>query len=472
MSEQTASVSVALTEKKQVEILALTFRAFHTSERERVWPGFQLSHLPTIVHFKNDHVYAFQFKGARELWSLQVIQRYPVLFCSHYPSSLSHLMLHPAFSIEGQRAFVFKMEDEGKRADLSLLTFIHERFHLHQFQYFADIKGIKEAYQDHRNEDNLVLMEIEHRVLVRFLMEMEPSRKEEALKDYLAVNATRQALLAPASRAWESHQQHMEGLADYVSLKAFQVFPFLPSFQAEEYVLRMREGKTTGLTAISQDAIKGRHYFVGAVLGMALDFCHVQDWKMAVQQGKASLQDLLAQALPLSSLEVYARLSRLHEEEEWEDIRSGIHEKLEKEKREFEEVRQAFHQQEGIAVSVSLPKQRTSGGGSYQKMYHFDYLKIALGETSCTTSQDQQWKLNFDAIPFLFEHKSGERIFKLKEDALFQIDGRAIALRDLLDQEQSLSFTSLFWKEEGSELACSLAGRLYAEEGRICVKFD
>lgn len=460
-------------EQQSMETLALTFQAFEQEDSSTIWPHFHLSDRPAVFHFKNGHVYAMGLVRSMPVWEQRLIQRYPVLFCSQYPISLAPL--HPSFPCGKQRAFVFCVDHGDETSFFPLLTFVHERFHLYQFQFFYK-ENIREAVAaDYQNIDFLAWMELEHRLLTFFLQSSDPTSKLQHLKNYVAVSQTRRQCLQPASVLWEDHLQKMEGLADYVSVKTFQVFDYLPHFNAEEVLLEMRKKKTNGLIFSSQDIMKGRHYFVGAVLGWALDFCGITHWKWRIENEKIALQTMLENALYMEKREKQERLLHVQKTLNWMEIKRQIHQQLEKEKRKGKEILQAFAAQEGIIIRMGTPSGHMSSGGQHQKSCQISRInaKALMHDTSISSSQDQSWTARFTNFPLVFEEQNGERIFKLNPQAVLELDENQISLEKMLQENRiEVHFSSLSLKDDSYELNSKRSGKICIESEAIFLKFN
>src|SRR4029077_4416163 len=159
---------------------------------------------------------------------------------------------------------------------------------------------------------------------------------------------------------------------------------------------------TKGLIFSTQDAIKGRHYFVGAALGWALDFCGIVHWKSRIEREDISLQSMLENVFFMEEAEKQERVMRVQKTLNWLEMREKIDQQLNKEKKEGEKVLQTFEAQEGIVIHMGLPSGHMSSGGRHQKSYQVDRLKALLEDTSLSTSQDQSWTLQFKSIPLVF----------------------------------------------------------------------
>lgn len=308
-------------EERSIGIMDHIFRQFQEKGGQEIWPGFHLADQSILFHFQNRHAYAFGLNNPSDLWEPKMVEGNRVLYCSRYPNVLP--LLHPHFRLGGEKVFVFHLNLVEDSPFLPLLTFIHERFHFHQFQFFQKEQVTPVEMSDYQDIDRLTAMEMEYRLLRSFLEATDQEMKQEYLKNFLAVSEMRRRALHPHSRQWEDHQQKMEGLADYVSVKTFQTFSTIPDFHPEKWLLKMKQMKNPG-TITTQDAIKGRHYFVGAALGWALDYYNINDWKLKIEKEKLSLQQLLEETLPESHEQRKKRFFKLKVSSQWVKIQKEV----------------------------------------------------------------------------------------------------------------------------------------------------
>lgn len=464
-----SGISIDSDEKRQVEILSSALDSFGTDEAKNIWPGFRLNESPAVVHFKSGNIYSFYLRSSPQWQNLSFGQK-NVTFSSHDHWGVTKIMMHPGFSIDGQQSFIFSWGKDVEKStyNLSLLTFIHERFHLHQFGHF--IKHEKGAhYSEEWNEKNQILIGIENWLLTEFLMEKDQSTtREEWLKDYIAVNTIRVKLLKAPSIQWEDLQQQMEGMADYVSLRTFEIFPLIESFSMEEAILHLREKKTGRDYSFVNDAVKGRHYFIGSTLGFALDL-YGADWKSQVEGGIA-LRTLLKQALPMSQEEMRSRFDRLKRSSNYKEIAADIKQGVAKEKSELDKVLHSYENSEGLTVHLGRPKSSLSGGGKKQGHYSLGKrATLTTGETSFASSSDQLWRLKFTDIPFVLEDKGGGKSFKIGEEAIIMIDQEEIFINELDENPKSFSKVSL--EDDHCEFFAELPGHIYSDQGVVKIKF-
>lgn len=460
-------------EQRSIETLALTFQSFEEKGADPIWPGFDLASSPAVFHFNNGHVYAFGLKGPLPLWEKRLMNRCPVWYCPSHPASL--VPLDPTFRIENQEAFVFCLDHGNDASDLPLLTFVHERFHLHQFQYFQKGSAGRPLPSDYQTVDQLAWMELENRLLSHFLKTDDRKVKMEGLKDFIAVNQTRRMTMHPASVRWEDHQQMMEGLADYVSVKTFQTFSLIPSFKAEEALLEMRDKKTAGNRSLLLDGIKGRHYFIGAVLALALDDCGTKDWKKRIEAGTVSLLQLLEISMGSDENGRRERVARVKEQLDWAAIQQRIAKHIEKEKKEREQMISSFAKQEGVVINIGIPSGHMSAGGRHAKSCQLDQgRKVYVEDTSTAASEDQSWMLRFKGIPLVIEGLKGERQFKMAPDVILQVDGNLMVLKTVLEKasDKELPFSCIEFQTPFCELSSTRPGKLIGQGNSLSLEFD
>lgn len=456
-------------EQHYIGTLASTAQAYEKKGGDSIWPHFQPFNQPVLFHFKNGQAYAFKFYSHSPIWEKQAIKGCRVLFCSRVPIPLAPL--HPSFPLENQRAFVFSLDHHEDSSDLPLLTFVHERFHIHQFEFFRKEKIVEAVDADYQSIDQLALMELEHCLLTRYLKAADFNEKIHSLKDFLAVCRLRRKPLAEVTVKWEDHQQKMEGLADYVSVKTYQLFPVIPDFNVANTLLEMRENKAGG--SLKQDALKDRHYFVGAVLAFALDDCQVPHWKMRIQNGRSSLYEMLHEVLSMDPFESDERVLNVQHQFDWQGIQGNIEAVFKKDAKESDQALRAYENQKGIEIRMGLPKGRMSSGGTHDQSYAIDYgRKVLVKDVSVSASLDESWKLCFKAIPFLIENQKGERTFKLDPGVVLEVDGRKISIQEILRFNRPLKFTKASFQDPSCDLVSKRSGSISIENGSLMFRFD
>lgn len=459
--------SVNNSEKKEIVLLARTFHHFADENADSVWPGFQLNDQPVFFHFNGGYVYAMGLKEKSAIWEERNFDDFSILFCAEFPIPLP--VFQTQYPFQNEKVFVFKLDD--RQDDFTVLTFIHERFHSFQFTHFQKEKVTKPNIQDYQNPDNLVLIEAENRILTAFIKAGDPEIKSELIKDYFAVNEYRRQSLHPESIKWEDHQQKMEGLADYASLKTFQVYPLIADFCPEDYLLQMRQKKNNGSIYSAKDIIKERHYFVGAALGFALDFCKVDHWKEDVAKANGSLHNLLKKSISIDEQEQSSRLARIETELDFSALQEEIHLQFEIAKKEADKIREDFQEQNGVTIKVTIPPGSMSASGRHNKSMQIDNQRALIEDTSLSCGQDHSWFFSFTNIPLVFEELNGSRTFKIGTDDIIELDGKKMAVKEVLKQNSTADFSTIKLKNDHCELDANRLGTLSIVQGTLLIQF-
>lgn len=400
-----------------------------SSRENSGWPNFYINEIPTLLTFETGRIYAVGLKGS-EKWKKIRIDGQELYFSDEDFWNATGLKLHPAFDIEGQKAFLFQISKEPNLKHV----FAHERFHLYQLKHFSPDKPSQEGYTDHLNQNNLALAKLEDRILGAFLKQEDNEMRLELLKDFLAVHDQRKKEISLSSKLWEDQQQRMEGLADYV---AFQ----------------MGEGILGLINSIGQDAqnedlsdyiIKWRHYFTGAALAYGLDFIEAPDWKIAVEKGR-SLAECLEDYLPVEA----DRLEAIKLKFDYAEISKKVEKLVLEFAAQLETLRENYENLEGFPVRIGTPRGLgITGGGSTEKIFSLeDGTTISLNDASSSTTSDSNWKFSTHSMPYLIQNGQGYREFKAEEMDVY-LNKRALSLADIFERPGEYPFRSIRFEGE------------------------
>lgn len=467
-----AHVSPQTTELETVKTVAQILDLFHSKKGQDVWPGYDLLTTPVIIWFNNGHIYAFNLKSTNPAWKERTILQTRVKFSEKDLWGIKDVEMHPAFSVENQPSYVFHMDMMQGNPYIPFLVFIHERFHSYQFEHFANPDSIGSGYQYHTDIDNLALVKLEENALLNFI-NANNSEKLNHLKDFAAVHQVRYKRMNADSIAWERNQQRMEGMADYASLKALETPNILPRFSSQRH-LHFSLYTYLNDESISDTTIKRRHYGVGATLGYALDYLSIQDWKKKVQDHARSLDELVLQALSLSDEEAAQRCSQVKEKYRFNDIRQYIANNVKEYKKEIDGLIQSYQTQKGVDVYLNKPPgQSVSGGGEDRGMYYLhDGSTISVKNSSTSMTDDKNWNMSLDKIPYLIQEKSGERHFKVENDLTITLDGKRYTIDDLMQDSQVKAFKTISWKGSQSEFKCEQhPGYIKVDNKKLIIDF-
>lgn len=392
-------------------------------EEQKAWPGLQWNEAPLIVSFGEKEVYALGLNGDRTVWQEIDIEGEKLLFTAQNPENVARERLHPFFPIEEQEAFVFKMS--GPRA-VKILA--HERFHRFQMDHFEEGDSAA-GYAQHLNAENVALMAVEEALLQEFVQK----GSLESLEQYAAVHRERVELIDEDSLAWEEMQQRFEGLADYVAAKM--------SGEESQVLAKLEEDD------LVENAMKWRHYGVGAALGLALDALNVKEWKEQVQEG-ASLGNLLDQALTFTKDQDRALAKKAKQRFQYKKKKKKIEQQIAKYQKLLRNIDEEFLSMEGPSLKIGkLDGVGISGGGRSEAIYYLtDGSQVIVKDQSFSGSMDGRWTFETKEPTTLYQRSEGYREVKAMSEVDIVIDDQAFQEEVDCPREypfQSLSLDSL-----------------------------
>lgn len=462
--------SLSADEKQTISSVNQLINESHEKKAEEVWPGFDLTSAPILITFGNGHVYAFNLKSTNPVWKKITVAGTSVLFSEKDHWGLSKSMMNPQFPIEGQNAYAFNLDQAEGDTQKIFEILVHERFHRYQFDHFP-MENMKGNYLDELNVDNLALMQMEERALANFF-QAKGEQKKEFLLDFAAINQTRRAILKKASVMWEDHQQIMEGLADYVSFKIFDVLKIFDQYEGNGKLKTMLETYAKS-PEITERAVKWRHYGVGAAMGYGLDFLHVKGWKHKIEKG-ASMTAMLDEAVHLTPTEVSDRMGIIEVAYDFKAVREKVSSTVANYQKNMDDLAAAYDKLEGVAIQVGRPKKSSISGGGFtaRTLYLADGTTISLQDSSMMTNKENTWCLELEEVPFVFQNYSGEREFKIELDLQVTLDGKAYLLRDLVASNAHLSFNTIELKGKACRFTSKKsAGAFTVEGGKVYITF-
>jgi len=458
-------------EKAFVGQVVHTLDALH-ADHQKVWADYDISLSPIVIVFGNGHIYAFNLQAKSSEWQNQKIRGSTVLFSEKDSWGLSQIAMQSGFVIDGQESFVFNLGITQNNVSMQqqLLVLVHELFHLYQFEHFQGIKE-KGAYVDQANVANLALIYVEDRILLDYLHSPKKGRKEH-LKNFLAINKTRQGILQESSILWEKHQQIMEGLADYVSIKTYDQFNILPGFSGRTHLFKISSRQLGG--DITQNAIKWRHYSLGATLGYALDEMNVKNWKKHVQNNEKSQSELLHEKIPLTQEQVSMRTEKIKKRYNFSGIKANLQKEIAVREANMHELLEDYEAVEGITITIENPADtKINGGGTSAGIFHMaNGSTVSVKDISYAMSDDNLWKLELKEIPFVFQNQAGDRILKLDDQTKVELDGKSYRFQELAVMNSAVSFTTIVWDgDQCSFESNGRSGRVEVIDGKVNIRF-
>jgi hypothetical protein len=462
--------SINKEEKNAIRLFAKIIKSLHERQDDSIWPGYDIASSPTIIHFPSGNIFAFDLNAQDPHWTSLELGGYNVQFSKQDYWNISDVAMHFNFPISGKQAFVFKVDLSRAALDHPHRVFIHERFHRHQIEKFANGERFG-PYVDHINPRNLELVQIEEQILVDFFNTQERAKRLEILKNFLAVNKTRKGLIDPNSWASEMHQQKIEGLADYASLKTLDAFKILEGFSGEKFLRETIQGYAKS-QEFSDRTIKWRHYGVGAGLGYALDFLEVPHWKERVVAGE-TLVGLLENHLLLNEREVASRVEKVKKTYHFHQVHQKVEGCVIDYQDHISRLFKAFDEQEGIVINVGKPHVSVSAGGmNADLLYLADGSTLSVKDTTSITSDDTFWRMKLEEMEFIFLNAAGIRKFKTTDDLEVTLDGKRYKGRDLLRRGIRKPFQTVTLKSKNCDFVSERhQGELVVEDHQIHIRY-
>lgn len=425
-------------EAQQISLVARFLKNSNTPKMQQVWPNYNLRSKPLLITFGNGHIYAFNIKFQEPEWKRKNIEGVELFYTDKDRWGITTSPMQFNFEINGQEAFVFRLDMMPEPIYLPFFVMVHERFHVYQIDSFKSEQNTEEGehiYRESDNTENLALMQLEELILLDFIKALDRNAQDEALRDlktFISVNRERRKLLSTESIQWEAHQQIVEGLADYAAAKNFDVFSYFGYKLGQKHILQTME-RYTNDDDITERALKWRHYGVGASLGYALDFLSVPNWKFAVENN-VPLQVILEKNLNVSQQEADCLKQQAMQKYGFSKLQKEIKEKVTAYNTMLREHQEKFQTSPGVMVKVQNPPDSgLSAGGHSRGIYSLaDGSMFSVEDTSKTSSADNRWILELRSMPYLYQSNDGFRRFKEnKEELVLVIDGQPCPLNNL-----------------------------------------
>lgn len=428
--------------------------------QEAVWPSLNMAETPIVLIFPDQRIVSFHLEPAMHSdWEKINPQKPHILATDKDKWGISKAMLHPAFPIEGKRAFVFNLSQNDAENPIAIMA--HEWFHRYQMDKFRPEANGARKYWDQLNLNNLVLMRLEELILVKFMQAKSSLEKTDILYDFAIVNKIRQNLIQPESWYWEMHQQKMEGLADFISIRMFH---------RENELLLSLESKNDD--ELIEKAIKWRHYDIGASLGIALDFLEIPNWKKQVENG-AFQAEILQQAL-LKYEDLLTRFELIKCRYPFTQIQNTISSHLENFNNEIGHWMSVYDDTPGCIVKLTPPRRTgvSGGGGSAHIFTLGDGTIISIKDHARSMASDNRWQLETHFIPVFFQNREGFREFKIDETAKIRLDGVEHNLKEMMAKGGEFSFKEIQLQSNQAHFqSTEHRGVLSAAKGMITIRY-
>lgn len=461
-------------ETRQIGLVSKIIKNSSLSKMNEVWPNYNLRSKPIFITFSNGHIYAFNIQLSETEWKKMNIEGMDVFHTNKDRWGITSAPMHFNFEINGQEAFVYRLDLMSGAPFFPFFILVHERFHVYQMKNFESERLNQENnYTESENIQNLSLMQLEELVLLDFMNALAFNAETEALvhlKTFLSINKKRQKILNSSSFMWEARQQMVEGLADYTAAKNLDVFGYFGEKMGQKHILQTMKSYTKE-DDISERALKWRHYGVGASLGYALDFLKVVNWKKDVEQN-IPLQILLEKNLKVSPEEIDFLFQQATEKYDYNKLCREIKEKIEAYNNMLNNHMDRFNNLPGIVVNIQTPPNSgLSAGGRSRGVYSLaNGSMLSHEDTSKTSSADNCWMLELESMPYLFQTNDGFRRFKTSLEGLeLIIDGQVYSPHHLNQK----TFRQLVLKGKSCTFKSSRnPGRISLKNGELNITYQ
>jgi hypothetical protein len=424
--------------------------------QDKIWKGYTFAQQPTVLVLPEGTLIAIHLDSANSLWK-STEDHIQISSEDHWNVSKIHMQAD--FPIDGKNAFLFRLSSSELEKGLRIL--VHEKFHVYQRNQFKNLKTVTPYLKDYDNIENLSLAFLENLMLMDYLKSNRTSM--DSLKNFLAVYTARQKLLSTKSIEWENEQQKIEGLAEYVSYRALELYKGLPK---QEILISLLQDPKHPLN--KDYTVHRRHYGVGAVMAMALDHLQVKEWKQKIENDESTLISLLQSSIPVEDADERLKVIKLRYQ--YDSLYETLQEVSTQFKNYIDSLLHEYNNAKGIVVIIHPPTNKCMGGGTNMGMLLVkDNTRLILNDTSTTTTNDNDWSLSLKQMPFHFQHHDGAHEIKESHDLEITIDGQNVLLGSVKDKTP---FQALQWSSDKSTFSSrQYSGVISVQDGNITITY-
>jgi hypothetical protein len=233
----------------------------------------------------------------------------------------------------GNNIFAPALEPKGKGIFEKLDFYYHESFHGYQDQKFVSksaspfVRPGKPSVDPAHiaAPDFTAMVELERRILRAALNQSSRRALRSILQQYLAVRQTRSAGLTDV-QVRERAIERIEGTAQFVGCRAATIATGAPASRFESCIAdELVEPLGSFLNLPESDArlMRWRLYGTGAAIAQSLERLKVK-WREPLQQGTASLDEMLAKAVKFDPSKSAALAGKAFENFEFEKIKKEV----------------------------------------------------------------------------------------------------------------------------------------------------
>lgn len=376
----------------------------------KLWPGWGLEKYPILV-FETGRVAYLVNHPAPPPDFVRLETKLPLLGTVFMKTGRdARFTANTSIDLNGAPTACISYSTAASEADSVSLKFValvfHETFHAMQNKAGKTGKGSVEAllmrYPD-LNSENLAMAQLEQMILFD-LVRFEDAPDPVKVRQFLAVRQARLRSVGTEMLRADRGIEYQEGIPTYLEVrlldeakKAAAASPGLgkddpyalgfsqaPELKMGSYLMR--------LLRFSSDpgATRDRGYATGMALGLLLDRLGV-DWKSSILSSDKYLDEILADAVPLSASAAPASLASAKKDYRYDEVLRTVEGKLGRLSQDRKAAADAFLRQKGIEVAVRFPDSPVEVRGfdpmnmqriDASRTLHRRMLQLAIGETS------------------------------------------------------------------------------------------
>ena len=376
----------------------------------RLWPGWGLEKYPILV-FEPGRVAYLVNHPSPPADFVRLEGKLPLLGTVFVKTGRdARFTANTSIDLGGAPTACISYSTAPSEADSVSLKFValvfHETFHAMQNKAGKTGKGSVEAllmrYPD-LNSENLALAQLEQMILFD-LVRFEDAADPVKVRQFLAVRQARLRAVGAEMLRADRGIEYQEGIPTYLEVRLLDEakkaaagspglgkddpyalgFSQAPELKMGNYLMR--------LLRFSSDpgATRDRGYATGMALGLLLDRLGV-DWKSSILSSDKYLDEILADAVPLTDAAAEASLAAAKKDYRYDGVLRTVEGKLARLSQDRKAAADAFLRQKGIEVAVRFPdspvEMRAFDPMNMQRIdasrtLHRRMLQLAVGETT------------------------------------------------------------------------------------------
>ncbi|HMF07676.1 MAG TPA: hypothetical protein VKJ00_00995 [Thermoanaerobaculia bacterium] len=418
----------------------------------KIWPGWGLEKTPVVLYEPGRVAYLVNHPSPPSDF-VRLESKFPLLGAVYVHAGRDpRFLANTSVDLGGIPTACIGFSTAAADPESPSLRFIalvyHEAFHAYQVKAGKTGKGAVESIlmrYPELNAENLALAQVEQMILFQLIRFDDPPDPER-VKQFLAVRQARLKAIGPEFLRADRGIEYQEGVPTYLEVRLLDEarkgaasspglgaedpyalgFSLAPEIRVGDYLQRLL--KFSSDTA----ATRNRAYGTGMALGLLLDRLGV-DWKTAVLTTDKYLDEILAEAVPLSAPAAATALAAARKDYRYDDIFRLVSERTDRLSLERRAAGEAFMKQRGVQVAIHLPdapvEVRAFDPMNLQPVdkshtIHRRMLRLSFGESSFASSEISVMA-DLGEGPFDFR---GLTFFLPKEDLHVETDFTALPL--------------------------------------------